>query len=192
VTAQSLVALFTRAFYAAGNNRLPLLINALSALLIILFSYALTWLYGISSTFQFFIEDMLRVGGLPGTSVLVLPLAYSVGMILNAAFLLLYLEKHLRGIWTGIRRAAIQSFSVSVIMGFAAYHTLQFSNILFNQTRVVGVLLHGGVALIVAVIIGIFFFAILRNREYQETTDAIKHKFWKKKPIMVEQETVVG
>ncbi len=192
VTAQSLVSLFTRAFYAAGNNRLPLLLNALSALSIIGFSYALTWFFGYSPAFQFFLEDMLRVSGLNGTAVLVLPLAYSAGMIINATLLLVYLEKHIRGMWTGIRRAVVHSFSVSVIMGFAAYHTLQFSDILFNQTRVIGVLLHGGLAFVVALIVGIFFFAILRNREYLETADAVKHKFWKKKPLVVEQETVVG
>src|SRR5205814_474106 len=80
---QSLVVLFVRAFYAEGKTSRPLLINAISALTIVILGYALTKAFYVFPVFAYFIEDLLKVSGQAGTSVLVLGLAYSIGVIVN-------------------------------------------------------------------------------------------------------------
>lgn len=191
VAAQSLVSLFTRAFYATGNNKVPLIINACSGLLIVGLAYFLTTYFQNSSTFQYFIETLLRVDGLSGTAVLMLPLAYSLGMIVNAIVLTAYLERAIHGVWKGMHRTIVQSFSVAVIMGFSAYHMLQITANLFNQSTLLGILLQGLLSGGFAVAIAIFLFGLLNNQEYKDTREAFRHKFWKVKPIAVEHETVV-
>lgn len=191
VVAQSLVSLFTRAFYAAGNSKVPLSINAFSGGLIIALAYGLTWVFGHSLTFRYFIETILRVDGIYGTSVLMLPLAYSLGMIFNVSMLLIALHKIVDRVWIGMRRAFIQSFSIAVIMGFVAYHMLQFSVSYFDQKTLLGIFGQGLVSGGLAIIVGVFFFSILDNEEYKETKTALHRKFWKQKPIAVETETVI-
>lgn len=191
VVAQSLVSLFTRAFYAAGNSKIPLSINAFSGALIIGLAYGLTALFGYSLVFRYFIETILRVDGLYGTSVLMLPLAYSLGMIINVSLLLVALHKIVSQVWVGIRRAFIQSFSVAVIMGFVAYYMLQFMVVYIDQKTLLGILGQGLISGGLAIVVGIFFFTILDNNEYKETKAAVHKKFWKQKPIAVETETVI-
>lgn len=191
VAAQSLVNLVTRAFYAAGNSRIPLIINACSALLIIGSAYGFTWGFTNEPTFRYFIETLLRVDGIKGTSVLMLPLAYSFGMIVNVFVLLGYMDRMVRGVWKGLRRSFVHSLSVSVIMGFVAYHMLQWTVALFNERTLLGVLGQGLISGGVAVIAGVFFFSILNNEEYKETKTALHKKFWKQKPLVTEHETVV-
>ncbi len=192
VVAQSLVSLFTRAFYATGNNRIPLIINAGSALSIVVFAYLFTWIFNTSPVFSYFIETILRVDGMNSTAVLMLPLAYTIGMIINSIILIIYLEKKVGGVWIGIKKTLAQSFSVAVIMAFAAYHMLQFMSHLINKTTLIGIFTQGCASGIVALIVGMFLFSLMDNEEYKDTRDAFHHKFWKRKPIAVEHETLVS
>ena len=83
VVGQSLILLFIRAYYAEGKTMKPLMISIFSSVAMVILGYALTKLYYAFPIFAFFLEDLLKVSGEPGTSVLVLPLAYSLGVFLN-------------------------------------------------------------------------------------------------------------
>ncbi len=192
VVAQSLVSLFTRAFYATGNNKIPLIINASSSLFIVLMAYVFTNIFNNSEVFKYFIETILRVDGIPGTSVLMLPLAYSLGMLINATILVFYINKKVGGIWINIHKSLIHSFSVAVIMGLVAYYMLQYTASFVNQTTLLGIMIQGGLSGTVAFLVGTFFFGIIGNEEYLTTKEALRHKFWKKKPIAIEHETLIS
>lgn len=89
--AQSLVLLFVRGYYAAGKTMKPLIINVTSSLLVIVFAYIFIALYHNTELFRYFIESLLRVEGISGTEILMLPLAYSLALFLNAsAFWILF------------------------------------------------------------------------------------------------------
>lgn len=81
--AQSLILVFVRAYYALGNTRRPLYMNVGSALLIIVLAYIFNFEYSQSEIFRNFIGALLRVDDL-NTQVLMLPLAYSIGVLFNA------------------------------------------------------------------------------------------------------------
>lgn len=192
VVAQSLVSLLTRAFYATGNNKIPLILNASSSLLIVGMAYLFTFIFSASDIFKYFIETILRVDGIPGTSVLMLPFAYSVGMIINATLLIVYIERRVKGFWSSISRTFVHSFGVAVIMGLVAYFMLQLTSTFVNQSKLLGIIIQGGFSGIVSVIVGMFFFNIIGNAEYKDTKEALMHKFWKRKPIAVEHESVIS
>ena len=91
LVAQGLILLFVRGYYAAGKTRLPLFVNVFSAGLTIVFAYTFVHLFRSIPTWQYFFETLFRVEGIPGTDVLMLPLAFSLGMVINAGIFLLKL-----------------------------------------------------------------------------------------------------
>ena len=83
VLAQGMVALLSRAYYATGNTKRPLTVNLLCSILIIILSYMFLHIFENIPIFRYFIESLLKVTDIPGTEVLMLPLAYSIGTIFN-------------------------------------------------------------------------------------------------------------
>ena len=84
VLAQGMVALLSRAYYAIGNTKRPLTVNLFCSVLIIILSFVFLRIFENVAVFRYFIESLLKVENIVGTEVLMLPLAYSVGTILNA------------------------------------------------------------------------------------------------------------
>lgn len=84
LVAQGLELLFIRAYYAAGRTARPLVLNVLSSVVTIGFPFLLLILFNANQTFRFFVESLFKVEGIPGSAVLMLPLGYSIGTLLNA------------------------------------------------------------------------------------------------------------
>ena len=84
VTAQSLILLLVRGFYAQGNTKTPLKTNLVSMLVTIVATSGLLALFRYSPIFEQFIVSLLRVDGVRGVAVLMLPLGFSIGQITNA------------------------------------------------------------------------------------------------------------
>lgn len=134
----------TRAFYATGNNKIPLILNASSSLLIVGMAYLFTYIFNVNDTFRYFAETLLRVDDLSGVSVLMLPFAYSVGMVINAILLIVYIERNVKGFWLSIQKTLVHAFSVAVIMGLVAYYMLQLTSNFVDQSTLFGILIQGG------------------------------------------------
>lgn len=176
---QSLVTLFIRAFYAEGKTRTPLFLNAISAAIIIGAGYVLTKAFYSFPVFAYFLEELLKVSGQPGTSVLVLGLAFSIGVLLNTVFHWFAFERSHPGFSKPVIATLFHSFSASVIMGYAAYLSLRIFAAAFPLERVWGIFMQGLCAGIVGIIVGILVLAILRNVELAEVWNTLHRKFWK-------------
>jgi putative peptidoglycan lipid II flippase len=81
--AQNLTTLFVRSYYAQGKTKTPLLMNLLSAVFIVLSSFVLVKFFEANLFFRSFIESILKVSDTPGTIVLMLPLGFTLGSIIN-------------------------------------------------------------------------------------------------------------
>src|SRR3989344_3558618 len=92
IIAQSLILLFVRGYYAAGHTRKPLIVNLASSGLIVLSAYFFITAFRESDFFRYFIEALLRVSDVEGAMVLALPLAFSLGTLVNV-FLLWFIFK---------------------------------------------------------------------------------------------------
>ncbi len=175
---QSLIILFVRAFYAEGKTSKPLLINAISASFIVISGFALMALFKTVPVFQFFMEDLLKVGGQTGTIVLTLALAYSLGVILNTVLHWVMFEKAYPGFTKPVIETLYHSFSASVIMGYVAFQGLRLFSF-FPLEKVWGIFMQGFCAGILGLIVGVLILILLKNQELQEVWRTFHRKIWK-------------
>jgi putative peptidoglycan lipid II flippase len=180
VVAQSVVLLLIRAYYAAGKTWKPLWITLVSSGLTIGFAYLFLSLYNSTPIIRGFFEGLLRIENVPGSSVIMLSLAYSVGMFINLAILLYVFKKdfNYKGGY-GIAKSFWQSACASVIMGLVAYGMLKLIDPYFSQDATFGVLGHGLISGVVAVLVGTAVLYVMKNEEIQIFINALHKKLWK-------------
>lgn len=189
VVAQNLVLLYTRAFYAMGKTKLPLWANVFGGVVIVVFSAFLLSLYDSHPVFRYFAETLLRVENIRGTKILMLPLGYSLGMILNVIILLFILRNSFSDLFVQIKKAFIHSFSASVLLGFVAYHSLQVFALIFNLDTFLGIFLQGLLSGLIGLLAWVFLLHLMENEEMREIWTSLHHKFWKRAPIATEVES---
>ncbi len=190
VIGQSLIVLFVRAFYAEGKTTKPLLINVISAVVIVVLGYVLTKAFFAYPIFRFFLEDLLKVSGQQGTSALVLAAAYSIGVILNTVLHWWIFQKKFPGFSKPVLSTLFHTFSASIIMGYSAFLSLRLFALVFPLTKVWGVFLQGLCAGIFGLIIGIIMLIVLKNPELQEVWTTLHRKVWKAKVPPAEVEHI--
>jgi len=190
IAAQGLVLLFVRGYYAAGNTKKPLILNLISAGLVILFAFGLGKLFAGNPTFQYFIESILRVEGIEGTSVLMLPLGYSIALILNAIAFWVMFQKDFKSFSRSLSKTFFQSLSASIIMGFVSYEFLNVFDDLFDIDTFWGIFSQGLFAGIVGIATGVMMLVLLGNKEIGEVWKSLHSKFWRADTVAVEQEEI--
>lgn len=176
---QSLIVLFVRAFYAEGKTARPLLINAISAIVIVVGAYLLIQAFRIFPVFAYFLEDLLKVSGQAGTTVLVLALAYTIGVLLNTYLHWHVFERAYPGFTRPVFATLFHSFSASIIMGYAAYLGLRIFAVVFPLEKVWGIFMQGLCAGVIGIIVGILVLLVLRNKELAEVWRTLHGKIWK-------------
>ena len=190
IVAQGLIALFARAYYASGNTRRPLIINFFSSLSIVVFSCYFLYAFASYPLFKNFIESLFRVTDIEGTEVLMLPLAYSAGTLMNFIFLTIFLKKDFMKKESFISKTFFQSLSASFIVGGVAYLSLSFLSPVFGTNTFWGVFLQGFIAGIAGVICGIIVLYLLKNQELKDLFMLFKTKFWNNKVMPPTEETL--
>ncbi|OGZ06584.1 MAG: hypothetical protein A3C13_03755 [Candidatus Lloydbacteria bacterium RIFCSPHIGHO2_02_FULL_50_11] len=190
VVAQNLVLLLTRAFYAMGKTRLPLVTNMIGAVLVVVSSYLFLALFRSNDFFRYFAESLLRVADISGTSILMLPLGYSFGMIVNIFLLLFFIRKEFPSILLNVKKAFLHSFTTSIIVGFVAYQALRIFASVFDLDVFIGIFLQGFLAGCFGIIAGMFLLHLMENKELEEIRLSLHKKFWKATPIAAGEETL--
>jgi len=186
VLAQGLTLLFVRGYYAAGETWKPLFINLFSSGVIIGAAYGLLKFFAHTPAFVYFIESIMRVDNTPGTAVLMLPLAFSIGSILNFTLLWWAFAEDfpaVRGAKLG--RTFFQSFSASFLMAVASYEMLIIFGNIFNLDSFWGVLGQGFFAGVIGIVVGISVLYLMKSKELHEISKTLKSKIWRA-PAMVE------
>lgn len=189
---QSLTLLFVRGYYSAGQTLKPLSLNLLGGISTVFFAYFFTNIFTTHSFFRSFVESLLRVEGIPGTEVLMLPLAYSLGTLLTGLLLWVFFERDFGKFSKDLVVTFFHSFSASVIMGFYAYLSLNFLSQFLNLDTFVGIFLQGLLAGITGIIIGVFVLQLLKNRELKEVASALRQKIWKIRAVSPDTDLVQG
>ena len=183
VVAQSIVLLLIRAYYASGKTWKPLWITLTAALFTVIFAYVFLYVFNTYEPIQLFFEKMLRIENVPGSSVVMLSLAYSVGMFLNLYLLWHSFKKDFeyQSGYYGIRKSFRESFIASVIIGIVGYAMLRVTDVLFSQETTIGVLGHGLISGMVAIIFGVVFLVFIKNKEMFVFISSVKKKIWGRK-----------
>ncbi|MCX6712088.1 MAG: hypothetical protein NT041_00155, partial [Candidatus Vogelbacteria bacterium] len=187
VLAQSLILLFIRGYYASGQTAKPLLISLFSSVLMIgsVFVFSSWWQAG--SPFRLFWENILRVGDLPNTSVLVLPLAYSLGTIVNCLLLAVFFVLEHKFSVRPILKTFSQTFWSAVAGGVVAYYLLNVLSLYLSLHTSTGVFLQGLLAGLGGLAVNLFLLWLLGSQELKELILAIRHKFWQGETLIPEQ-----
>jgi len=183
VIAQSLMLIFVRGYYSTGQTRKPLLINIFSVGVTVFLAYFLTNFYASNIDFRLMFESILRVENIPGTSVLMLPLAFSIGMIFNSILLWFFFEKSFKGFTSKVWKTAVQSFVASISAGALAYILLALLDDVFDINTLFGIFAQGFISGIGGLSLAVVILTLLKNEEVKEVWKTLHHKFWKARAI---------
>ena len=176
---QSLILLFVRSFYAEGKTARPLVINVISAFIIVITGYLLDKAFFAYPVFRYFIESIMKVEEQVGTSVLVLALAFTFGVIINTVLHWWTYEKVYKGFTKPVMTTLFQTFSASVIMGYVSFQALRLFAMVFPLTKVWGVFLQGLCAGLVGLVVLVIMLVILKNKELSQVWFTLHKKIWK-------------
>lgn len=188
ILAQSLILLFVRGYYSAGKTIKPVIYSLLSTLITIALVFILMWWYNVDETLKFFFDGILRVANLAGTEILVLPLAFSIGMILNAVVLWVSFEKDFGCINTCLKRPFFHSLIASLVIGYFSYTGLQIFDNVFDLETTLGVFAQGFFSGMIGLFFGLIILIVIGNSEIKEVWKTLSSKVWKVKPIVTGQE----
>ncbi|MEJ0002075.1 MAG: murein biosynthesis integral membrane protein MurJ [bacterium] len=181
VLAQGMTALLSRAFYANGNTKKPLIVNFLCSVLIIILSYTFLHCFEHFTYFRYFIESLFKVNDIPGTEILMLPLAYSVGTILNFILHWVAVKRDFMPGEYFLGKTFFQSLGASFFIGGVAYLGLNILSPIFGTTTFWGVFLQGFISGIFGIAAGILVLWLLKNQELQDLVKTMRSKFWRTK-----------
>jgi putative peptidoglycan lipid II flippase len=176
--AQSLLLIFSRAYYAAHKTLVPILINVGGTLLAAGAAYFGVWWIARAEFARLFIESLFRVDDVVGTSVLMIPLAYSF-VIIIAACMFGYLFGRTFGKDERVGETFVASFSSSVIGGASAYAVLSFLGPIVPLTSFFGVLEQAVIAFVVGLAAWGITLYLLKSREFMEVLTILTKKFGK-------------
>ncbi len=215
LVAQGLELLFIRAYYAAGNTIKPVIINIFSSAATILAPLLLLKLYASYELFRFFIESLFKVQDIAGASVLMLPLGYSIGTLLNALAFWIMFERDFGknkgtkvevissesgevestkvtdfGFTSSVLPTLFASLQAAVVGGFMAYVGLNVFDGIFNLSTVTGIFMQGFLAGILGIIGAISVFILLENSELKEVSKTLQQKFTRGKIIVSEPDKI--
>ena len=187
---QSLMLLFTRARYSTGKTRLPLIINISSAVLTIILALVLYRLFYVYQGLDLWLEALLRVDSISGTTVLVLPLAFSLGTTVGAMLHIITFNRDYPKLLLPAARTFFQVLGASFMMGVVAYLSLNILDNVFSLDTFIGIFMQGflsGVAGIFALLLSLI---AVRSRELFDMWSALHHKFWKAEVIAPDAEVI--
>ncbi len=188
IIAQGMITLLSRAYYANGNTKRPLIVNFICSISIIFLSFFLSYLFKNIPLFHFFIESILKVNDIQGTEVLMLPLAYSIGTILNSVLLWFFVRKDFMQGESFITKTFFQSLGASFFLGLTAYLGLNILSPVFGTTTFWGVFLQGFISGVAGIIVAVIVLHLLGNEELKDLRKALRTKFWKAEIIAPSQE----
>lgn len=186
--AQGMVALLSRAYYAGGNTKKPLIINLISSTLIIFLAFILIRLFENVPVFKYFIESILKISDIPGTTVVMLPLAYSIGTIFNFILEWIFVKRDFMKHEPFIAKTFFQSLGASFFIGFVSYLGLQAFSPVFGTETFFGVFFQGFISGILGILAGIVVLYLLKNEELFDLIKTLRTKFWKTRVIVPSQE----
>jgi putative peptidoglycan lipid II flippase len=188
LVAQSLVHLFVRGYYAAGNTKKPLIMNFAGEVLTVILAFVFIAIFRHVGAVGEWFSTMLRLDDPSRVVILALPLAFSIGNIFNYIGLWRIFNKDFPEINAyPLVRTTIQTMVASLCMGAVTYGALNIFALMFPQDRFWGVFFQGLFAGAFGLTIFVTVLMMVHNEDMLDIYRSIKKKFWKKTDIIVEQ-----
>lgn len=190
LVAQCALLLLIRAFYAGGRALTPLFISLGSAVISIALAIWLQVLYIANTDFQFFVLDLFRLEGVPGTEVLMLPLAFVVGQLIQLSLLFIISERVFGVNYRPLWRLFGQALAAGIAGGVSAYATLIFVVDGVNQNTFIGISLQGLVAGLMGLVAIVLVYRLFNSPELFEIYRSFHSKIFKTDVIAPQPDTL--
>jgi putative peptidoglycan lipid II flippase len=184
LSAQSISLLVARAYYAAGMTLRPLLFAFSSVVVAVLGAAFFGAIFHAHVLWRDFLESLLRVSDIPGTTVLMLALSYCLGALVQAGLGLWFFSKDFSLSLSGLRRLAFESFAASTIGGAVAYATLAAMGNYVDINTTAGIVSQGFFAGVAGLLATGAVLALLKNRELIEAYGSLRRRFVKEPPAV--------
>ena len=153
--------------------------NMFSSALIIGLAYYLVHFFNHNIFFQNFIESLLKVSGVSGTAMLMLPLGFSLGVLVNCVIHWIGFGLEFRSFSKPVLRTSFEVVGSSIIMGFVAYLGLNFFGPMTGTVTTAGVFLQGFLSGVSGIIVAILILYLLKSKELSEVWSTLHKKIWK-------------
>lgn len=177
VVAQSLILLFARSYYATGQTKKPLIYAIISVIATIGSSYLLLFLYNNSPGFVSLFESFMRVDNSPSQSaVLMLPLAFSVGQIINAVLLWSSFDREFKCFSDTLWRSVFHTVTASIILAIVSYVMLNVLDDVLNMDTLIGIFTQGFIAGICGIFSAALVLILLDNNEIKTIKKILAQK----------------
>jgi putative peptidoglycan lipid II flippase len=157
LASQAIHLIVVRALYAVGNTRLPFYVTLYSSIGALVCSVGLYALFVSSSAFQLGLEALLRIKGVPGSEIMVLPLGYTIALIAHSIALIALSKRHLFFSVSDLGTHALHACFAGLFGALCAYGTLNFLVDGLRTDTLMGIFLQGfiaGSAGLVGVVLG--------------------------------------
>lgn len=171
LVAQGIVLLFSRALYAARQSWRPLMYQILGGVLTVLL--AMTFLAMPDDGLRASLSSLLKVADIPGTEILLLALAVTLGQVFLALLSLLALRSVAPGLGRMLTRSLADGLLAAVVGGVAAYAVLAFEGGIAPLTTLAAVFTQGLIAGIVGLAAAACALFLVENEEFRIVTNAL-------------------
>ncbi len=176
---QGLMLLLVRGYYAAGRTFMPFFVAcgsavstvALGALLIGFFEDP--WLVVVS-------QEILRVVGVPGSTVLALAVSYSFVAVVSTIILLVHFERRFGGFLRSVIRSWRESALAAIAGGAVTYIVLTVIGPITLVSTTLSVFTRGFIGGVAGIAACAFVYWLLGNSEFKENASAIHNRLWRK------------
>ncbi|MCI0597490.1 hypothetical protein L0Y34_00210 [Candidatus Parcubacteria bacterium] len=174
LVAQGLVLLASRAFYAARRSWNPLVIQFFG--LILSGSLALSLLHlGTTNVFvRDFMEALLRIEDIPGSSVVFVALGATLGQLFMGVLAFITLRDVAPGVARSLLRPLFEALGAGMVGATAAYGLLSLMGNIAPLTTLAAVFTQGLVAGMVGLAVAGAVLALLENREFKDLYESLK------------------
>lgn len=187
---QAINLLLVRAFYAAGRTAIPFYLTLGGSFLTIISAVFFYFSYDHFSEMAGFVDSLLRLEGVEGTEVIILAIAYSLGVTVQTLALWIMAIRHFslgsNWLWPHLGRALL----AALVGATAAYLTLNFFVEGFNTERFIGVFLQGlwgGLAGIIGILIA---YKSMGSPELSELYRSFRKRVFKTKVIASQDDII--
>ncbi len=174
--AQSVNLLIVRGFYAGGNTRTPFIVTSVSTVLTLALSFGLYALFVFSQPFALFVEKLMRVEGVSGAEIMMLPLGYSVMQFGHMCVLLFLFMRSFqvpgRRLFETCARALVSTLG-GVLVSYGALYLLTSA---VRKETFAGIFLQGLLAGIGGVVAVVCILYILKSPELRELWSSFRQR----------------
>jgi hypothetical protein len=122
----------------------------------------------------YFMESLLRIEDVPGSSVLFIALGYTIGQFVMLVVALLTLKVVARGVAPSLIRPLSEGLGAAILGGAASYGVLSFMGTLAPLTHTSIVFAEGLVAGMVGLFVAGCVLWLLENQEFRDLIESLK------------------